>query len=156
VALGGPRVWTDCDKEETSEHIDQTKCSFVSRCMLLCRLTYSQTFLIKTGIIPTLSCPLSMNKKTGIKLSYPIPAGASSSIWRKLKKKYVSFKYNYNNLWSYYNELSQKDGKYQGELLKVFQINLDILSTEPYRKIKKTNKGVMIVEYYRNSNSLKD
>lgn len=80
-----------------------------------------------------------MNKKTGIKLSYLIPAGVSSSIWGKLKKKYVSFKYNYNNLWSHYNELSQKAGENQGELLHVFQINLAILGTEPYLKIKKMN-----------------
>lgn len=80
-----------------------------------------------------------MNKKTGIKLSYLIPAGVSSSIWGELEKKYVSFKYNYNNLWPHYNELSQKAGENQGELLHVFQINLAILGTEPYLKIKKVN-----------------
>lgn len=79
-----------------------------------------------------------MNKKTGIKLSYLIPAGDTSSIGGKLKKKYVSFKYNYNNLWSHYNELSQKDGEYPGEF-QVFQINLAILSIQPYLKIKKMN-----------------
>lgn len=78
-----------------------------------------------------------MNKKTGIKISYLIPAGVSSVIWGKLKKKYVGFKYHYNNLWSHYNELSEKDGEYQGELLQMFQINLALLSTEPYLKIKK-------------------
>lgn len=78
-----------------------------------------------------------MNKKTRIKISYLIPAGVSSVIWGKLKKKYVGFKYHYNNLWSHYNELSEKDGEYQGELLQMFQINLALLSTEPYLKIKK-------------------
>lgn len=96
-----------------------------------------------------------MNKKTGIKLSYLIPAGVSSSIWGKLKKKCVSFKHNCNNLWSH-NELLQKHGEYQGELLQMFQINLAILNTEPQLKIKKMNEAVIIVAYYRNSNSLRD
>lgn len=57
-----------------------------------------------------------MNKKMGVKISYLIPAGVSSVIWGKLKKKYVGFKYNHNNLWSHYNELSERDGEYQSEL----------------------------------------
>lgn len=55
MALRGPRVQPGSVKEETPEHIDQTKCSFVSRHTLLCRFITSQTILIKTGIISTLS-----------------------------------------------------------------------------------------------------
>lgn len=75
----------------------------------------------------------------GVKISYLIPAGVSSVIWGKLKEKYVGFKHNYNNLWSHYNELSEKDGEYQGKLLQMFQINSVLLSTDPYLKIKKMN-----------------
>lgn len=55
MALRGPRVQPGSVEEETPKHIDQTKCSFVSRHMLLCRFITSQTILIKTGIISTLS-----------------------------------------------------------------------------------------------------
>lgn len=39
-----------------------------------------------------------MNKTTGIRLSYLIPADVSSSIWEKIKMKYISIKYDYNDL----------------------------------------------------------